>query len=223
MTAKRKEVKPQDQTFTEEDLDFLNLSNEYNQNNPSSHFNGKEKELIDFIEEQIQKMKKIYTLGNSTLITFDELNKALINYFNIQLSLLSLYSQLKMEFQIAEEDFNNWYADKYILVRSELNPRTISAQKWYSQKEIEFEVINRYKKEYNQYKQNLLNADLKLSFIRRLIDGWTTQSYILSTLSKNLISEKNGSEVDTKIPNMLNKEILSLEEDIDSFKTSFTP
>jgi len=156
-----------------------------------------EQRLIEFCETQIQKMSKYASLGNSDgQIGFDQMNTALSEYQSINLSLIAIYNLAKIEMTKAKETFDDWYAEKYIEVREEKNPRHLSAQKWYSTKEIEMEVRVKYKTEYKKYNEEFLFAEQKVAFLRRMLESWSSHQYILSQISKNIISEINGSKID---------------------------
>lgn len=160
-----------------------------------------EQKLIAFCEEQISKMSRYAKLNNTEgLIGFYELNRALSEYQNINLSLISIGLMAKVELTKAKEDFEDWYAGKYIQVREELNPRSISQSKWYAAKEIEMEVRIRFKDEYKQKLLNLEYAEHKVALIRRLQDSWAAHQFILARLSRNIETELHGSFVENNGP-----------------------
>ena len=168
-----------------------------------------DKDLIQFVTQQIQRMKKTYTLGANQNITFDEVNKALRSYYDVQLSLISMYNVAKISAQAAQEEFDNWFAEKYIITREELNPRSISSQKWYSQKEIEMQIRVNYRSEYAIMTTKLRDENIKLAFLRRLLEGWNQLSFVLNTLSKNLIAEYGGAGLEDRLSNTLNQQFKS--------------
>lgn len=160
---------------------------------------GAEQRLIEFVENQIAKMRQYSKLGNGQEATFYEVNEALMSYQNTLLALLAMHNTAKIEYMRAKESFEDWYAQKYITIREEVNPRTLSAQKWYSQKEIEMMVRQKYNDEYKRLSWNVNLTEQQLSFLRRLLEGWNTHQYILTQLSRNLISEVNGMGVESAL------------------------
>ena len=145
--------------------------------------------FIKFVQTQIEKLQQYTQLGTKKEITFNELNSFLLSYNTIFLSLVGIYNIAKIEYLKEQEDFDNWFSEKFIIIRNRENPKELSATKWASQKEIEYMVRQEYKSEYVPRKSKLLLMERKASFFRRLIDIWTSQQYILSTLSKNLQTE----------------------------------
>lgn len=149
--------------------------------------------LLAFAEEQIEKMKNAASLGNvDGQPGFYELNKALADYQTVNLGLLSIYAVAKTEYAAAVEAFEDWYSDKYILVRDEMNPRSLTPTKWYGAKEIEMQVRVRFKDDFHFYERAKVEADQKISIIRRLLDSWASQHFVLGRLCKNIEAEMVG-------------------------------
>lgn len=144
-----------------------------------------EDELLEFVEEQIRKMQAYSNLGNG-MPTFYELNEALLNYTNIQCSLISLDVMAKQEEHDLNEEFEQWLSEKYLEARQILNPTSLSAQKWASSRELEMWVRVTYKDKYKQYNDKKTAATMKVAFIRRLLDAWDKQSLVLNRLCKNI-------------------------------------
>jgi len=162
-----------------------------------------EQRLITFCEQQIAKMSRYASLNNSEgQIGFYELNRALAEYQNINLALISLGVMAKVEYSKAKEAFEDWYAEKYITERSILNPPTVSTTKWYAAKEIEMHVRSKYKAEYKAMLMEQEYAEHKVSLLRRLQDSWTAHQYVLARLSKNVESELRGSSVEDSGPRL---------------------
>jgi len=156
-----------------------------------------EQKLIMFCEEQIARMSRYASLNNEEgQIGFYELNKALSEYQNINLALISLGVMAKVEYTKAKEAFEDWYSEKYIQVRNELNPRSISTSKWYAAKEIEMEVRNRYREEYKQKLLDMEYAEYKVALMRRLQDSWAAHQFVLARLSRNIEADIRGSIVE---------------------------
>lgn len=160
---------------------------------------GAEQRLIEFVEAQIAKMREYSKLGNGKDATLYEVNEALMSYQNTLLALLAMHNTAKIEHMRAKEAFDDWFAQKYITIREEVNPRSLSAQKWYSQKEIEMMVRQKYNNDYKRLSWNVTLTEQQLSFLRRLLEGWNTHQYILTQLSRNLIAEVNGMGVESAL------------------------
>lgn len=163
-----------------------------------------ETKLVAFVNQQIEKMRSHVQFQAGKEPSFFEVNQALLSYQDTNLGLLALHNTAKMENTRAKEIFEDWYAQKYIDVRDRVNPRTLSAQKWYSQKEIELMIRNEYKDEYHRYNWDVIITEQQLAFMRRLLEGWASYQYVLTQLSKNLISELNGLGVESSLDKAAN-------------------
>ena len=165
---------------------------------PSAQANASEAEakLVSFVNGQIEKMQGYVQFTAGREPTFFEVNQALLSYQDTNLALLALHNTAKMEHLKAKEKFEDWFAGRYIDVRDRVNPRNLSAQKWYGAKEIEMMVRKEYPEEFHQYNWDVIVTEQQLSFMRRLLEGWASYQYVLTQLSKNLISEMNGLGVE---------------------------
>jgi len=156
-----------------------------------------EQELAIFVNTEIKKMQEFATIGSGKDPTFFEINAALMNYEQTYLSLLALHNDARWTLKKVQDRYDDWFAHKYIELRDELNPRSLSAQKWYSQKEIEMHVRVKYSAEYQARIWELNTSEQELNFCRRLLEGWQSQQFILTQLSKNLIAESAASNLES--------------------------
>lgn len=153
-----------------------------------------ESRLLAFAEAQIDKMRAAASVGNvDGQPGYYELNRALADYQTVNLGLISVYAVAKTELSEAIEAFDDWFSEKYLEIRDELNPRSLTPTKWYGAKEIEMHVRVRYKEEFRRLERAKSEADHKLSVLRRLLDSWANHQFVLSRLCKNVDSEMVGS------------------------------
>ncbi len=154
-----------------------------------------ETELLEFCSKQITKMKQHLRLENEEgFPSYFEINQALMGYQNVYLSLLTMYYASKHEYSEAKMLYDNWYAERYTEIRREENPKSISAQKFISTKEIEFILRMKHVEENTKRLTNITLLNEKLSFMRRMLDGWKAHQFVLTQLSKNVQGEIQGKE-----------------------------
>jgi hypothetical protein len=144
--------------------------------------------LLSFVNEQIDRMRKYTQLGNGQP-TFLELNTVLSNYSSINCSFIALDVMAKEEYQKAKDAFDEFMADKYIEARSILNPPSLSAQKWSSQKEIEYYIQHTWPFEYRALRDEMNATEKKVAFTRRLLDNLSDLKFNIGVLSKNVQAE----------------------------------
>lgn len=149
-----------------------------------------EDRLLEYVESQINKMKKYTDLGNSGGIPgFYELNQALMEFTMIQSSLISMGVMAKIESDRATEAFKDWYSEKYVETRERLNPPTLAGNKWASQTEIDSYIRRENRTEYGRLHKEMVCAEMKVDAMRRIQDSWNTYSLILNRLCKNVETE----------------------------------
>lgn len=149
--------------------------------------------LLEFASSQIEKMSSAASVGNvDGQPGFFELNRALADWQTVNLGLITIYAVAKTEYARTVEEFEDWYSEKYILVRDEMNPRSLTPTKWYGAKEIEMQVRVRFRDEFHRFERAKVEADQKISLIRRLLDSWSSHHFVLSRLSKNVEAEVMG-------------------------------
>lgn len=162
----------------------------FDQYNQAASKSSAEDRLLEFVEEQINKMQKYTNLGNPQGAPgWFELNNALMGFNNMQTSLIGLDVIAKQEAYKAEELLKDKQAEWYIEAREKLNPVTLSAQKWYSTSELEAYVRVHHRDELHRLSAESNAATAKVAAVRRLLDAMDKYALILSRLSKNLETE----------------------------------
>lgn len=145
-----------------------------------------EDSLIEFVEEQIKKFQKYSNLGDpSGMPGYYELNQALMNYSNVNCSLIALDVMAKQEYEKAKNAYEDFMAEKYMIVRAKLNPPSLAANRWATSKEIEFVIRNDYYAEFSKLYSAMVDSEKKVAFIRRLLSAWESQLYCIRQLCKN--------------------------------------
>ena len=150
-----------------------------------------EEKLLSFVDEQITKIRRYCDLGNGP-VGFFELNRALSEFSSINCSLIALDVMVKEEYQKAQDEFDQFVAEKYVETREILNPISLSASKWASSKEIENYIMVKWKDEFWELKNKKDTCEKKVAFCRRLLDSLDAYRFNLSTLSKNAQTEVLG-------------------------------
>lgn len=157
-----------------------------------------EQGLIQFVEEQIEKMKGYLHLGAGKEINFYELEEALKGHENVHLALIGMYNVSRISLQKEEQEFDLWFSKKFLEIRSEVNRPELTAQKWAGQKEIEMMVKVRNEEEYKKIKGTLNVIEGKASFLKELMTSWSNYQWILKILSDNVRSEVGMSNMENR-------------------------
>lgn len=155
--------------------------------NPYTNTEEEEK-FFKFVNENIDKLTK-YSQSKSDNLKLDELNRFLMSFEQVLLSLISMFTYTQFEYDKEKESFDDWFAEKFLIVRNRENRSDLAAQKWMSQKEIEMLVRKDFKEDYISRKTKLLTLERKVAFIHSIQKAWESQQFVLSTLSKNVQTE----------------------------------
>jgi len=147
-------------------------------------------DLIKFVEEQISKMRDNVLFDEAP--TFYQLNMALASYESILLALLSSYASARMQANIAQEIYDDRWAECVVETKARFG-----LNKYTSGKEIEYAARVAYMEELSKLKATVIRAENERSFLERLIEGWKQYSYCLGTLSRNAQAEASASRIST--------------------------
>jgi hypothetical protein len=147
-----------------------------------------EEELVKFVEKQVELMKANLLFSGQNVPGFYQLNQSLMDYESILLGLTVLHQECRVEQQIEQERYDNFYAEKFVEIKQEQASLGKSAQ-FTAARDIEMCVRKRYMKDLAKMKAGIIKSENKYNFINHLIDGWKNYQFILSTLSKNAQAE----------------------------------
>lgn len=157
-----------------------------------------EADLIRFVEAQISAMNDNLELTGKDVVMFEDLNKSLMDYESILLGLESMHADCRIQQAIAQENYDNFYAEKYWECKKELS--TLDTKKAAGQKETEMYLRNKYINELATLRADTLNKENKYNFINHLIEDWKNYQFVLGTLSKNAQAEYMADKIAKEHP-----------------------
>ena len=130
-----------------------------------------EKDLLDFVSEQISLMNSHLLFSGKQDPGFYELNQSLMNYESVMLGLITLHAEVRLKFDIAKEEYDEFYAQKYVETKRNQIALGKSAE-FTAQREIELFVRNNWITEISSLKANIITIENKYNLINHLIQGW---------------------------------------------------
>lgn len=151
------------------------------------------KRLVQFVEEQIDRMNNKILFDGTREPSLYELDMALSTYEQTLFGLIALYESNKMEAELARERYNEFYNNKYMEVRNTYNNASVKNAQWLSAKEIEATTYSVFKRELAELKADQIEKDCRRSTAERLMKGWESYLWVLNTLSKNSQAEMNAN------------------------------
>lgn len=166
---------------------------------PEKTFKEAEEDLLKFVEKQIELMNENLLFGGQNIPTFYALNKSLMEYEQITLGLLALHQEMRIAKDIANENYENFYAEKYCEIKSQQVSLGKNAS-FLAAREIEMVVRKQFLKELSQLKAEYIKIENKYNFVNHLISAWDKYSFVLNTLSSNARAEANAAGIGSKNP-----------------------
>jgi hypothetical protein len=127
---------------------------------------------IKYVSEKLETMQEYTSSLRKPDISISELKEMTGERLHVNYVLTGEYQRLKTRCEQAEEGFKVWWSDKFSAVRSDLNPKSISGNKFSSKTEIDAETIARNKEEYLERKERLLLLQSQTEFVKKLIEDW---------------------------------------------------
>jgi hypothetical protein len=154
----------------------------------SPRFN--EEKFMAFVAEEIDKYKRhAEIVKNPDNISLSDLNHALAEYSTVRATLISIHAIAQTETRKYKEQFEDWFSEKYVLIRNRENPKNSPAAKWAGQKEIERIIRYEFPFEFKALKELMDMSGLREAFLERMIESWSNHQFILNQISKNIQTE----------------------------------
>ena len=151
-----------------------------------------EKDLVKFVERQIELMKSNLLWGGREP-SFFELQKSLSEYESVAVGLTSLYCTARIDRDVAQEEYDDAYATWFVQERETIS--SLGEKKMPSTREIDMIVRTKYMKDLAKLKAACINTETKRSLAERLVKNWEQYSFVLNTISRNAVAEANASGV----------------------------
>lgn len=154
---------------------------------PSAETTEEEK-LFKFINEQVAKIDA-YLAIKAEGLTFNELNKALLDYSSTHFALISLKNFIETRVKRVARENDCWLKDLITEIRKKYNTSSVPGSKYLGNTEILATVVSENKEEYLKRTESYDIVNQELEFVKDTIKMWESYGYKLGELSKNLQSE----------------------------------
>lgn len=157
-----------------------------------------EASLITYVEKQVEVMNSNLLFGGQDTPSFAALQQSLMEYEPVLFGLTALHSKAKFNMQRTAEEYDNFWAVKYIEVRTA--QQNLGKSGFTNVKDIEYIVRKTYMTELAALKAKALEADNQYNTITRLVSCWEKYAFILQTMSKNAQAEAEGDRIARRNP-----------------------
>lgn len=163
------------------------------------YYNKSKEELLEFVNTQLELMNENLLFKGQDTPGFYELQQSLMDYESVLLGLLVIHAEVRSDLDIVQEEYDNFYADKYVELKREQAALGKSAT-FTAQREMELYVRHKYMSEFAKYKANIIRLENSYNTINKLISGWEKYSFILNQLGANSRAEATAAGVAYKNP-----------------------
>lgn len=153
-----------------------------------------ERDLLKFVEKQIDLMNNHLLFNGEDIPSFYSLNKSLMDYESIQLALIALHQEKRIAHDVAKERYDDFYANKFVEIKQQQISLGKSAQ-FTAAREIEMVVRNKYINELSKLKAEIIRNENEYNFTNHLVDSWKNYQFVLGTLSRNAQAEAAASQI----------------------------
>lgn len=153
---------------------------------------------IKFVQENIEKFGEIGKLIRTNEVPVDLVYKALAKYYDVSLMLNTEYQRVKIEKEMLVLEYDQWYADRFEVAKSEVLSETEAKKTKPSLKEYEMRVKTKFALEYASFTRRVTQAECECDFFIRLRDTLNKYDSILVTLSANMRSEMKSLSIENR-------------------------
>lgn len=155
-------------------------------------YNESEMKLIKFVQQNIELMKQ--KLLSQAMPTLPKVNQNLLSWAGESFALNILYQRAKYDADRVKKELDAFNDQALMDVKKEYN-RDDNKKVWYSATELQAAAHTKYKAKYAKLNAKLAVAEGRYSFMKHLMDTWSSYQFALGTVSKNLQAEAyaNGS------------------------------
>lgn len=154
----------------------------------SQEYTKAEKNILDYVSKCLDLMKKNLNFNTNETPSISQLQLACIKHEPCLIALTTMYNRQKVNLSKAQDEYDAWFAEKYMALKEEKNLPT-NKSVWYSPKELEYLVKTKWKEEFAQKRAAIAQADAQRSFIERLVRSWESYQFTLGTMSRNAQAE----------------------------------
>jgi len=153
---------------------------------------------IKFVTEKLAKFEAIGDLVRLNEVPTDKIYKAMANYYNICLMLISEYQRAKIEKLDMEIEYEAKYAEWFQEAKSSLYLDNAEKKAKPALKEIEQQIIATHRIDYFVWKRKLTSAEAKCEFFVRLRETLNKYDGILVGLASSMRSELRALSIENR-------------------------
>jgi hypothetical protein len=157
-----------------------------------------EKTYLDFVKENIKKFEMLGDLTSGDEIPIEKVFYSMSQYYNIALTLNSLYQREKIHLKDLELTYEAWYSDRFTEAKAAVREQNESKSAKPALKEYEMYIKESHRDEYFTWQKRLTLAESKCDFFLRLRETLNKFDNILCNLASAMRSELRALSIEDR-------------------------
>ena len=162
---------------------------------------------IKWIIDKTESIQKYTKSLNKPDVSLTEIKELLSKRLDVTLIFNPEIQRYKRQLKEAQREYRVWWGELYTKKRRELNPTSLSGNKWSGKADIEAEVITENKETYISKIKYIEDLEDNVSFMRGLLDNWKSIQMDLTNLVKILAIEAQELNMTNRVNNTYKREL----------------
>jgi hypothetical protein len=157
-----------------------------------------EETYLSFVERNIKEFQILGDLTKGDEIPIEKVFFSMSQYYNMALTLNSLYQREKIHLKDLELIYEAWYADRFTEAKLAVRQQNEGKNVKPALKEYEMYIKEAYRKDYFSWQKRLTLAESKCDFFLRLRETLNKYDNILCNLAAAMRSELRALSIEDR-------------------------
>lgn len=157
-----------------------------------------EKTYLDFVEKNIKEFEILGDLTTGDEIPIEKVFHSMSQYYNMALTLNSLYQREKIHLKDLELTYEAWYSDRFTEAKFAVRQQNEGKNVKPALKEYEMYIKEAYREDYFAWQKRLTLAESKCDFFLRLRETLNKYDNILCNLASAMRSELRALSIEDR-------------------------
>jgi hypothetical protein len=157
-----------------------------------------EKTYLDFVEKNIKEFEMLGDLTAGDEIPIEKVFYSMSQYYNMALTLNSLYQREKIHLKDLELTYEAWYSDRFTEAKLAVRRQNEGKNVKPALKEYEMYIKESHREDYFTWQKRLTLAESKCDFFLRLRETLNKYDSILTGLASAMRSELRALSIEDR-------------------------
>jgi hypothetical protein len=153
---------------------------------------------LEFVQKNIKQFELLGDLTEGDEIPIEKVFYSMSQYYNMALTLNSLYQREKIHLKDLELTYEAWYSDRFIEAKLAIKQQNESKSVKPALKEYEMYIKEAHREEYFTWQKRLTLAESKCDFFLRMRETLNKYDNILCNLASAMRSELRALSIEDR-------------------------